>query len=312
MPAGPGLTLTLAPIPFHWEAARKRDFYARIAEEAPVDTVCIGETICSKRAPFFEPFYEEAAERLRRGGKQVVFSSLGEVMLKRERDMTADLAALAGDGIEIEINDASALLAVKGRPHRIGALMNVYNEATLGYLAGRGATHFALLPELPRERVALLAAHARGLGVGIEVQAFGRASLALSARCYHARAHHRVKDNCQFVCEEDADGMELRTLEGVPFLAVNGIQTLSYGYVCLLGELAEIARAGVSGLRLVPHSLDMVAVAAIFREALDGRIEATEGEARLKALGLAAPLVNGFWHGKAGSQRITPAGARVA
>jgi len=33
------MELTLGPIPFHWSAEARRDFYARIADEAPVDTV---------------------------------------------------------------------------------------------------------------------------------------------------------------------------------------------------------------------------------------------------------------------------------
>src|SRR5690606_30757995 len=104
-----------------------------------------------------------------------------------------------------------------GRPHRIGALLNVYNEETMAWLAGQGATHFSLLNELPRSVIAVLAAKGRELGTGVEVQVFGRASLALSARCYHARAHDRTKDNCQFVCEEDPDGMPLATMDGQPF-----------------------------------------------------------------------------------------------
>ncbi len=55
--------LTLGPIPYHWPAGRKLDFYARIADEAPVGTVYLGETICSKRAPFFDHHYAIGADR---------------------------------------------------------------------------------------------------------------------------------------------------------------------------------------------------------------------------------------------------------
>ncbi|MDG2404096.1 MAG: U32 family peptidase, partial [Paracoccaceae bacterium] len=40
--------LTLGPIAYHWSAEARRDFYARIADEAPVDEVYLGEVICSK------------------------------------------------------------------------------------------------------------------------------------------------------------------------------------------------------------------------------------------------------------------------
>jgi len=289
--------LTLGPLQFHWPADRKRDFYFRIADEAPIDTVYLGEVICSKRAPFSEPLYPDLIERLERGGKRVVFSSLAEVLLKRERAMTI---ALADSELEIEVNDASALPYLSGTPHRIGALFNTYNEETMRYLAARGATHFALPSELPRAAVATLAATARELGVGVELHVFGRASLALSARCYHARAHGRTKDNCQFVCDEDPDGMELRTVEGEPWLAVNGIQTMSHAYVCLLCELAEIAALGVTDLRLSPHTLDMVAVAQLFRDVADSRLDAEAAQQRLLATGAIPALANGFWRGRAG------------
>lgn len=294
--------LTLGPIPFHWPAARKLDFYARIADEAPIDTVYLGEVLCSKRMPFFDEHIPEVAERLQRGGKRVVLSSLAEVMLPRERRMTAELSGQAE--YEVEANDSAALLHLSGRPHRIGPMMNVYNERTLAYLAERGAHHVTLPVELPQSSVAVVAGQARALGVGIEVQVFGRASLAISARCYHARAHGRVKDNCQFVCEEDPDGMPLTTLDGKPLLAVNGIQTLSHSYVCLHSEIAEMAAIGVTHLRLVPQALDMVAVARIFHDLSEARIEPAEAETRLRVIGDLPPLTNGFWHGVPGHSRI--------
>jgi collagenase-like PrtC family protease len=132
--------------------------------------------------------------------------------------------------------------------------------------------------------------------------------LALSARCYHARAHGRTKDSCQFVCENDPDGMPLRTLDGKPFLTVNGIQTLSHDYLNLIEELADLQAMGVRRFRLSPHTCDMVEVTAIFRAVLDKHIDTPEAEARLAALRLDAPFSNGFycrkpgysWHPRAG------------
>ena len=295
--------LTLGPLLFHWPADKKRDFYARIADEAPIDVVYLGEVVCSKRAPFSEPHLPALAERLTRAGKQVVFSTLAEVMLNRERQMTADLCGLSD--YQIEVNDASALEAISGAPHRIGQLFNVYNEETLRYLARRGAIHFALPAELPRDSIRVLADAARENDVGLEVQVFGRAPLALSARCYHARAHGRVKDNCQFVCEEDPDGMTLRTLDGHDWLVVNGVQTLSHPYLCLLREVADLQALGVTHLRLSPHTLDMVAAARLFRQVADGALDAVEAEARLVKLGELQALANGFWHGRPGHDCVT-------
>lgn len=300
------MELTLGPIPFHWSAEARRGFYARIAEEAPVDTVYLGEVICSKRAPFHERDLHETAERLERAGKTVVISSLAEIMLRRERKATEGLCA-GEDGRAVEANNAAALLHLNGQPHRVGPYMNVYNEETMAFLAGRGATHFALPAELPRDAVAVLGERAQALGVGLEVQVFGRASLALSARCYHARAHGRTKDNCQFVCEEDPDGMPLDTLDGRGFLTVNGIQTMSRSYMNLAEAVPEMAGLGVTALRLGPQWQDMVAVAHIYRDLADGRIAPAEATARLETLTMGVSFSDGFWWGEAGYRRIARA-----
>jgi collagenase-like PrtC family protease len=299
--------LTLGPILYHWDADTKRDFYARIADEAPVDTVYLGEVICSKRTPFFDDHMPEVIERLEAGGKQVVLASLSEVVIKRERNMMRDFVAI--DSHEIEINNTAGLYDVGGRPHRIGPLMNVYNERTLARLVERGATHVGLPNEVPGTVVGRMAAAATELGVGCEVQVFGRASLALSARCYHARAHNRTKDNCQFVCEDDPDGMPLTTVAGQSFLMVNGIQTLSNSYMCLAEEIGQMQDMGVGHFRIMPQMADMVAVASAFADRIHGRADGAETMARLQAMELAAPLSNGFWHGREGYRRFGPQAA---
>src|SRR5690606_18481521 len=97
-------------------------------------------------------------------------------------------------------------------------------------------------------------------GAEIEVWAFGRIPLAISARCYHARLHGRTKDSCQFVCENDPDGLRVNTLNDEKFLTINGVQTLSHTYCNLVAEAKRLGEVGVSTLRLSPHTCDMVAV----------------------------------------------------
>ncbi|MFD3189433.1 U32 family peptidase [Sedimentitalea sp. HM32M-2] len=296
--------LTLGPILYHWEAEAKRDFYARIADEAPVDIVYLGEVICSKRTPFFDRHMPEVIDRLERGGKQVVLASLSEVVIKRERNMMRDFCAI--DSHEIELNNTAGLQQIDGRPHRIGPLMNTYNEQTLRWLVNKGATHVTLPVELPRAVVGHMARAAAELGVGAEVQVFGRASLALSARCYHARAHCRTKDNCQFVCEEDPDGMPLTTVTGQPFLTINGIQTLSQSYVNLAAQIDEMTAMGIGHFRIMPQMADMVAVARIFADRIAGRRSGSETAQALAALDLQPPLSDGFWHGREGHRQFGP------
>jgi collagenase-like PrtC family protease len=293
--------LTLGPVLFNWAPEAWRDFYFRIADEAPVETVYLGEAICSKRAPLFEPHFAEVSERLTGAGKTIVYSTLSEVMSKLDRDLVESVCAAEG---LVEANDGSALFYLRGRPHHVGPFVNAYNERSLAVLARNGTRNVCLPPEMPGSAIAALAGEAEKLGLSLEVQVFGRVGLALSARCYHARAHGRTKDSCRFVCEEDPNGMALRTVENARFLAVNGIQTLSHDYLNLAAEIAPMEAAGVHRFRLSPHSCDMVEVADIFRAVLDRRLEAAEASERLAALKLAAPFSNGFYYGKAGHRFV--------
>ena len=289
--------LALGPVLFNWPAAEWRDFYFRIADEAPVDVVYLGEVVCSKRAPAFEPYLSEVAERLRGAGKEVVRSTLALVVSEREIDTVRALAAVPD--LLVEANDISAVALLAGTPHVVGPFVNVYNEGTLGILVGGGAVRVVLPNEMSGAALAALAGAAGD--TELEVQVFGRLPLAISARCYHARVHGLHKDNCQYVCAEDADGMALDTLDGEPFLAINGTQTLSYTYCNLIGELAELVAMGIGCFRRWPHTTDMVAVARAFRGVLDGREEAAAARARLARLANVAPFSNGFYHGREGA-----------
>lgn len=294
--------LTLGPVLFNWLPEKWRDFYFRMADEAPIDIVYIGEVVCSKRAPFFEALIPDILERLNKAGKAVVISSLAMVMNKREVNATRDIATDAA--ITIEVNDVSALSRLGGRPHVIGPYMNVYNEGTLMHLAKNGAQRFCLPPELPFSSLQVLAAAAKGIGAEIEIQIFGRMPLALSSRCYHARAHKLTKDNCQFVCNKDPDGMLLRTLDDQPFLAVNGIQTLSDKYVELAPELELMKEVGIDHFRLSPHDCDMVAVSRLYRGTLDRKISPLEVSQKLREQLPDIRFSNGYFYKQAGHQFI--------
>ena len=100
------------------------------------------------------------------------------------------------------------------------------------------------------------------------------------------------------------DGMPLGTVDGKPILRVNGIQTQSESYVCLLAETGQLAADGVSHLRLMPQAIDMVAVAQAFRAVLDGAMPVEEAGASLRDLCGTAPFSNGFYHGTAGHEFV--------
>ncbi len=292
--------LTLGPVLFNWPVEKWRDFYFRMADEADVDSVHLGEVVCSKRLPFYEQVMADVAERLRQGGKEVVMSTLALIMSKREMGMVRDIAQM--DDVLVEANDVSTATMLAGRPHVIGPFINIYNEGTLGFFARKGAVRACLPVELSSATLGVLAGAAREQGPELEVMAFGRLPLAVSARCYHARSHDLQKDSCQFVCEKDPDGMDLDTLDGDPFLAVNGTQTLSYTCNNLIGELAEMRRMGVDRFRLSPQDVDMAAVAGVFRHVLDGKASAEEGMSRLEALSGGIPFSNGYYHDREGGR----------
>lgn len=293
------ISLSLGPVLYNWTAAAWRDFYARIADEAPVELVYVGEVVCSKRQPFFSDVLPDVIERLERGGKTVVLSSLALPTLERELRYCA---ALAGASQMVEANDVSMLPHLKDRPHAIGPLLSVYNEAAAEILVAHGARRIALPPELPMTSIAAIAGAAGE--AAIEVWAFGRIPLAISARCYHARLHGRTKDSCQFVCENDPDGLRVDTLDEEKFLAINGVQTLSHTYCNLIFEARRLGEIGVSALRLSPHTCDMVAVASVFRDVLDGAVEPAHAMRLLRAIAPEAAFSNGFVHGVDGATYV--------
>ena len=143
------MKLTLGPILFNWEPDIWRDFYFRIADEAAVDAVAVGEVICSKRMPFFDEHFPAVLERLTAAGKEVLVSSLALVTLERERRRTEELAR--ADEWLVEANDISCIAHLAGRPHVIGPFVNVYNEGTAQWFAAQGARRICLPPELPLE-----------------------------------------------------------------------------------------------------------------------------------------------------------------
>jgi len=294
--------INLGPLFFHWPAEQMVDFYARIADEAEVDTVYVGEVICSKRIALFEKQYDAIRERLLQAGKKVVFSTLAEVAITLDRKHVKAICDRTED--EIEVNDTSALTFMKGRPFRVGQLFNCYNIGTLDYLAKIGASHVTVPVEMRKAGIAALAKRAGELGIGVEAQVFGRAPLALSVRCYSARAHDRHKDNCRFVCDQDPDGLDLYSLDNGRFLTINGIQTLSRHFLSLAGEVPELIDMGVTHLRLSPHTGDMVKIARTFRQLADGKIEAKEAQALLGEAQPEAVFSNGFFHGVPGRERV--------
>lgn len=295
--------LTLGPVYYLWDGPKWRDFYYRIADEAPVDRVVLGETVCSKRQHFIEPMLAGVVERLERAGKSVAFSSLALVTLERESNIVKDLIETS-DHL-VEVNDLSAIGLVKGHRHLVGPLVNVYNGPTARLLAQRGAERICLPPELPFSSISHIATNAPD--VALEVMVFGRMPLAISARCAHARSKGKIKDNCQFVCREEPDGLPIKTLDRQSFLVLNGVQTMSHTCQLLLGELKELEDSGVKGFRLSPQDCDMTRIAKLFRETLLGKLSADEATAMIGPVYPGVVFSNGFHHAREGAAWVARA-----
>ncbi len=289
------ISLSLGPLYFNWPSARLLDFYAQIADECPVDRVYLGEIVCGKRGPLTQAAVVCAAERLERAGKTVIWSTLISPVNRRERHLTEELVR---DGHNVELNDFGGLTSRDGNTFTAGPFLNIYNENTALMLQQMGCTRWCPPVELSLQSISEIARHCPGLE--IELFGFGRLPLAHSGRCYHARQHKLNRDSCRYVCEQDPDGCRVSTLDGTAFIAFNGVQTLSDGLQLCTETSESLRMAGISALRLSPHSVGIVEVANGLRQFLDGNSSVAEMVETVRASTLPLPLVNGYLAGKAG------------
>lgn len=296
----PSIALTLGPVFFHWPIERLRDFYFRIADEAPVERVHLGEVVCGKRMPFSDPVWPDLIERLEQAGKEVVLSTLAAPTTPRERRSIEDLC---GDSRLVEINDITALPARTDQPFVVGPFVNIYNGATAEFFIRRGAQTICPPVELSLAHIAAVARTCPD--TEFEVFAFGRLPLALSGRCYHARLHGLHKDSCQFTCEQDLDGLVVDTLDDQSFLAINGVQTMSAQVQAIVLSPTEFIARGIRRLRLSPHTCDMVEVARIYRSLVEGNEEPERARGLLSNLTPPGGLVDGYARGHAGAEPVT-------
>jgi O2-independent ubiquinone biosynthesis protein UbiV len=290
------MKLSLGPLQYFWPREQVLSFYAAAADW-PVDIVYLGEVVCPKRRELQTEDWLEIGAMLEDAGKEVVLSTL--TLLEAGSELGV-LRRLCRNGrFAVEANDmaAVAILAQERRPFVGGPTLNVYNSRTFEVLARQGMRRWVLPIELSRATATDLIAAAPG-HCACEVFAWGRLPLAWSARCYTARAEDRPKDHCELACIADPDGRLVRTREGEPFLALNGIQTQSALTQDLGPWLGELRDAGVQVLRLSPQSQGMAEVVARF----DQLRRDTATTATLEALAALAPVgtCDGYWRGAAG------------
>jgi len=303
------MKLALGPILFYWERDTTFRFYDEIAA-SPVDIVYLGEAVCSRRHTLRTEDWLELADKLAAAGKKVVLSTLA--LIESESDLKT-LRRITGNGkFVVEANDMGAVhqLSAAKLPFVAGPHINTYNPQTLNLLAELGAKRWVMPVEMSREALVHMQA-ARPTGMETEVFAYGRLPLAFSARCFTARHYNLPKDDCQFRCMDFANGLTLKTREGQPFLALNGIQTMSASIYNLIGELDSMRTTGVDVIRVSPQAFHTDKILKLYRDTLDGKITAQAAAQQMTRLMFDQPC-DGYWHGKPGIEQSYLASAEDA
>jgi collagenase-like PrtC family protease len=303
------LALTVGPLLYHWPRQTLMDFYAGVAESA-ADTVVLGEAVCARRREMTLEDWLALARDLTAAGKEVVLAT--QTLIESEPDLRLLRRQAEQHEFMVEAGDASALQRLAGTvPFVLGPHINIYNQPALQEHALLGAVRWVAPLELPLEALALInppqapVANPGGTPIATEAFAFGRLPLAFSARCYTARHHHLNKDECEFRCLQDPDGLLLSSSEGAPFLVLNGTQTQSAAFHCLIGEGAALRAAGVTRLRLSPTSRGFEAVLAAFDGVMNQGDSAADALHEIEAMGWSGGLSNGYAHRRPGLEWIT-------
>lgn len=291
------MKISLGSILPYWSRARVFEFYEAAASSA-ADIVTLGEVVCSRRQEVRLDDWITIAAQLRQAGKDVVIAS--QILLEGERDLKRLRHLIENGGCAIEANDLGAVaLCARKTPFVAGAQLNVYNEDTLAWLGSLGATRWVPPIEASGDLIAQL--HAlRPSGMATEVFAHGRMPLAISARCFTARHYGLGKDDCEFKCLEHPDGLLIKTREGQPFLALNGVQTQSAARCALLAQVPALKGLGIEVLRVSPQAEHTFDILAAYAAARDGQ------PAQVKPEWSPEGHTDGYWRGAPGIESRLP------
>jgi len=245
--------ISLAAVPYFWTKENYFKFYQQVATLS-VDIVYLGETVCSKRRTMKLVDWLDIAELLSRNGKQVVLSTL--TLLEAESELIYLTKLASQKDYLIEANDMAAVQVARQNNNTFvaGGAINIYNTQSLLRLKKLGLVRWVVPIELGCDDLASMIEVAGHEGIEIEYQVFGRMPLAYSARCFTARYHQLAKDQCQFKCLQDEQGILVRTQEGDSFTQINGIQTQSAKVSNLINQSLSLLNHGVDILRVVPVS----------------------------------------------------------
>ena len=245
------MKLSAGPLLFYWEKQQVFDFYDSV-KKMPVDIVYLGEVVCARRHELRTDDWLQIARELTDAGKEVVLSTQG--LLESESDLNR-VRKIAQNGLcRVEANDLGAImqLAEHKVPFVAGMHLNIYNATTLAYYAKLGCFRWVPPVEMSRD-VLIKILETKPDTVETEIFCYGKMPLAFSARCFTARHYGLNKDDCQFKCQEHADGLILYTQENQAFLSLNGIQTQSAQSANLIDYIDDMQAMGIEIARLSPQ-----------------------------------------------------------
>ena len=115
------LKIALGPLQYYWPHDAVFSFYEVMAT-APVDVVCLGETVCSRRPELRLADWFDIALKLQGAGKGVVLST--QVLL----ESVAEVGTMHK-------------IAANGKvPFAAGLHLNLYNQPSLQWMASLGGT----------------------------------------------------------------------------------------------------------------------------------------------------------------------------
>lgn len=299
------MKISLGPLLYYWQREAVFNFYDAIAG-TPVDVVYLGETVCSRRHELRLADWLDIAARLRAAGKEVVLST--QVLLESGSEVSTMHRITANGDFRVEANDMGAVHRLAGKlPFVAGPHLNIYNPASLQWMASLGASRWVMPLEMKQGDLALLQ-QGRPPGLETEVFAYGRMPLAYSARCFTARQRNLPKDDCRFSCLDHPDGLMLRTRESEEFLVLNGTQTQSARVYNLVDALEDMRAAGVDVVRLSPQAQHTAEVIALFDAARKQVLTPQEALARMQPL-MPEKGCNGYWHGRPGLEQVASGAA---
>ena len=288
------MKLSVGPLLYFWAQDQIEEFYQDMIN-SPVDIIYLGETVCSKRRSLNFEQWMELARSVKQAGKEVVLSTLS--LIEAESELKTLKRYCDNGEFRVEANDMAAvqILAENKLPFSCGPTINIYNAQTLAILHKQGLYRWVMPVELSRQTLGDILAELEVLGIKdkieTEVFSYGHMPLALSARCFTARAHNLPKDQCDLKCIDYPDGLQVKSQEDQSLFTLNGIQTLSGLRYDLYNELQEMREMGIDIIRISPRSQKMLKLIDVYDQKING---GAESDYKI------ADNCNGYWYGEPG------------